>query len=341
MGMFRLLLAMCVVAAHGPSFGFIRLFDAGVAVTCFFVVSGFYMAFVINEKYGKLDQWRLRFLSARAFRLYPTYFVILAFYFMFDLAISTHGYDGPRWLNLLNFTIVGQDILQWWLELQKPQPLSPILIVPAWSVASEILFYLIAAIAFRRSGGILIVFLVALAIHFPLHYARLTGTSDVIKFPPAMLVYFALGAVSYLVYTWVKDLDVRIRAPLAVIPAAVVIFYFGISLQGFQNYYGDPYGLMWGLYLTVACMIPFLFSLTRFSQLDRFIGDLSYPVYLVHGAYFVFAGQLQLGPLATKIYVPAASIGLSALIVLLIERPLDGWRQALSGRRSRLNLLPA
>jgi peptidoglycan/LPS O-acetylase OafA/YrhL len=328
-GSFRLLLALSVVIAHGPSWARVipGLFDAGVAVVCFFVLSGFYMALVINEKYGPLEHWRLRFLAARAMRLYPTYFLVLAFFWWLDIASWAKGSTLPHWLGLLNFTIIGQDVLQWWVELQKPQPISPIVIVPAWSVASEITFYLIAAVAFKGWRGIVTVFLCALALNLVVHFARIDGTSDSAKFAPSMLVYFALGGLGYIAYTHVRDLPFQTRAQLASIPATIILLVYLIKFHGFQKLGGgDKYTLMWSLFLCVACMTPFLFSLTERSKVDRLIGDLSYGVYLSHQAFFNIAGMLQLNEITTDLVVPLITIGFSALIVLLVDRPLSRWR---------------
>lgn len=81
MGCLRLLLALSVVIGHtSPIFG-IRLVSGAAAVETFFMISGFYMALVINEKYFAEGQalkssYKL-FIEARAMRLYPLYALIL------------------------------------------------------------------------------------------------------------------------------------------------------------------------------------------------------------------------------------------------------------------------
>lgn len=66
MGIIRLLLAAAVVLGHSsPIFG--QTLGGGVlAVNCFFVISGFYMAMVLQKKYLRLPthQWKT-FMSAR------------------------------------------------------------------------------------------------------------------------------------------------------------------------------------------------------------------------------------------------------------------------------------
>src|SRR5277367_117835 len=84
MGVFRLLLAFAVLEAHvaehspRPDFFGIGLVQGMRAAEMFFVLSGFYMALVLHEKYNRPGSWRL-FLQQRFLRLYPTYFLILVF----------------------------------------------------------------------------------------------------------------------------------------------------------------------------------------------------------------------------------------------------------------------
>jgi peptidoglycan/LPS O-acetylase OafA/YrhL len=52
MGLLRMLLAFSVLTSHMHGrgiFGF-RILSGGLAVECFFMISGFYMALVLNEK---------------------------------------------------------------------------------------------------------------------------------------------------------------------------------------------------------------------------------------------------------------------------------------------------
>ena len=52
MGVLRCLLALSVLLAHDVD-GWFKLIDGAVAVQCFFLISGFYMALVLNERYAE------------------------------------------------------------------------------------------------------------------------------------------------------------------------------------------------------------------------------------------------------------------------------------------------
>ena len=91
MGTFRFILALSVLASHvGPIPNFYPPSGA-ISVQAFFVVSGFYMALVLTEKYTGPNQTSL-FLTNRFLRIYPPYlfilFISLTFAVQFAYVIS-------------------------------------------------------------------------------------------------------------------------------------------------------------------------------------------------------------------------------------------------------------
>ena len=68
MGVVRVLLALAVLLSHLPPASY-KILSGALAVQAFFVVSGFYMALVLDGKYR--DTWL--FYSNRILRLAPTY----------------------------------------------------------------------------------------------------------------------------------------------------------------------------------------------------------------------------------------------------------------------------
>jgi peptidoglycan/LPS O-acetylase OafA/YrhL len=73
-GLIRLLLAYAVVLSHSKPIHGYFIVPANAAVTLFFMISGFYMALVMTEKYTGPNRIR-RFYSNRILRLYPSYFI--------------------------------------------------------------------------------------------------------------------------------------------------------------------------------------------------------------------------------------------------------------------------
>ncbi|HYL19581.1 MAG TPA: acyltransferase family protein, partial [Burkholderiales bacterium] len=77
MGILRFMLAFAVFNGHANlPLGF-SVVAGSTAVHCFFVISGFYMAMVLNEKYVPSGASYLDFISSRLFRLAPAYLTVV------------------------------------------------------------------------------------------------------------------------------------------------------------------------------------------------------------------------------------------------------------------------
>ncbi len=72
-------LALSVIGAHADStvFGFYGIRGQYVVDFFFFIISGFYMAMVLNGRYKETDP--LHFYLNRVLRLFPTYYIGLLF----------------------------------------------------------------------------------------------------------------------------------------------------------------------------------------------------------------------------------------------------------------------
>lgn len=90
MGILRFLLAITVVIGHtSPILGF-TFVGAQLAVQTFYIISGFYMALILNEKYvGANGSYKL-FLTNRLLRLYPIYWTVLLCTIAYSLMLYIH-----------------------------------------------------------------------------------------------------------------------------------------------------------------------------------------------------------------------------------------------------------
>ena len=177
MGIFRVLLALLVVCAHlavVDDKGVINWLTGGaiMAVNVFFLLSGFYMTLVLDRKYKNKTK---SFLLSRALRLYPLYWIALVLTWVMQFNSSLIMPAGfvtlfPALHNLLNqnvvldtvaiaqnFTFLGLDFN--YLFCITPHnggiylihsdgqcssfSIGNIVLVPqAWSLGTELLFYL-------------------------------------------------------------------------------------------------------------------------------------------------------------------------------------------------------
>src|SRR6201995_5837701 len=92
MGLLRFWLAMAVVFEHTALFMgdpgrfpyHLRLLNGQTAVQSFYIISGFYISLILNEKYvGRGSGWL--FLSNRFLRIYPVYWLMLLLTAIFEL----------------------------------------------------------------------------------------------------------------------------------------------------------------------------------------------------------------------------------------------------------------
>ncbi len=342
MGALRVFLALCVISAHIGGSPEIRGFFSGsaMAVCVFFCISGFYMALVLNEKYTGEKE----FYIARLFRIYPIYFAAI-FLELLILAITPHGllyFFGrllsiPLWAATLsavtNVTLVGMDVGHWLCmpSLKDGSCVDSgyfVLNAPGWSLGIELMFYAIvpfiarsaikSAIFMAAGGGYL------LWVGSIINYSAISlGSANFIPYGlsyntfPASMLYFGIGMLSY-------HLVHRRRAMLSLIVGAC-LYSFGRSGAILHV---QPH------ILVVLFFLPLLFSLTKNMALDRFIGELSFPLYIFHmpilhavEVYFYKSGSSVFKMVVELVYYEmghfmfciVATTIIAALVVVVLE----------------------
>lgn len=71
--------------------------------------------------------------------------------------------------------------------------------------------------------------------------------------------------------------------------------------------------------------MPAIFSLSKNSAVDRWIGDLSYPLYLVHVLVLVVMHVKNI-PAPGSVFLPVALV-VSALLLVVVDHPVERYRQ--------------
>jgi peptidoglycan/LPS O-acetylase OafA/YrhL len=348
MGSIRLFLAFSVLVSHAVVLG-IEVIPATVAVQSFFVISGFYMSLILNEKYEGSSLYV--FYTNRFLRLFPTYLFILLLSFIalhaFDVGIFTRSEklrevltgDGFMALSYLwtNVAILGQDILfllgistadysfhwdlagnasvrAWWFTL-VPQ---------AWSLSMEFYFYLLAPFILRRGVRWVALLLIASLI-LRLSIIVLGGPEYdlfVRRFFPAELCLFLAGYFSYLLFKHVRNHNRRYLTGFSAWAALFCVFMLYDKINA-------SYSLAL-LTVTITLVMPFIFNMAKDNRIDRFLGNISFPIYMVHFLVIeCLAGYFE--EYCLWILLPVVLV--TALVVHFgIEVPIDYWRQ----RRVRL-----
>ena len=197
-----------------------------------------------------------------------------------------------------------------------------LLIPQAWSIGLELMFYIIAPFIVRKSIRHIILFILASILLRAFIYFYIGWSHDpwTYRFFPTELALFLFGSIAYKIYNNIniKDIKKDYLILLVCLYFFIIIFYQFIPiLSHIKN---------WLIYLMSIWMIPILFSLTKNNKIDNFIGELSYPIYLVHMLAIGISSKFISSQFST-ITTILISIFSAILMVRFIEEPIDKLRQ--------------
>jgi peptidoglycan/LPS O-acetylase OafA/YrhL len=182
MGSLRFLLALAVAGGHAAGFSGLaasRIFPGAYAVQIFYVISGFLMAMILNGKYADTPGGNWTFYTNRIVKIFASYFAVLAVTVavcLLSKAATGNALLLENWFaqagvmtfstwafaTLTNIFIVGQEwgflltyragSLFYSLQAFSEPPIGSqfTVIVPAWTISIELLFYLVAPFVARR-----------------------------------------------------------------------------------------------------------------------------------------------------------------------------------------------
>jgi peptidoglycan/LPS O-acetylase OafA/YrhL len=340
MGAFRFFLALSVLVTHIPLYHFASgrshlswghlhiIVTGGHAVFAFFILSGFYMSLILNEKYNTLANGMTRFYGNRLVRLYPAYLCALLMMVLLSLAaghatIFAGDYSHPRlqWIGALlaNLSMVGMDIF----PIVDAQNWRLLVLTPAWTLSTEIYFYCLAPFIVQRSLPTLLFCTLAgitLRMYFFSHGYALDPYRY--EFFPSDICFFLMGCIAYKLYAHIKLRNISAKYSLAVV--AALICYLAV-LPVWQEDDLDKWRA-WGFYSNVMLATPFLFFLTSHSRFDRWLGDLSFPMYVCHVVAFSFVNHLQIALIDSGGIATALTILLAIFIHHFVEKPIETLR---------------
>ncbi len=318
------------------------------AVQSFYIISGFYMALILNEKYNTQPNAYRLFISNRLLKLMPVYWLVIILVLITSVIVGmvsttnwfalqpyvTHGSQfSPGtflYLILANLFILGQD-LALFLGINptttslfftntyansSPQVNEFMLVPQAWTISIELMFYLIAPfIVRRRTVWILLFLLMAAAIKFFLLKEGFDYDPWSYRFFPAELMYFFMGVLSYKLYVQLK----KISIPQWMLPLSFIV----VIAASLGYHYLHFYIKMYAFFPCLAIAIPFVFMYTKKSAIDRKIGELSYPVYISHvlikGLVFLAIGFQENISVSVSICSLIFAIAVNELLLKRIE----------------------
>ena len=144
------------------------------------------------------------------------------------------------------------------------------------------------------------------------------------------IVFFMAGALSYYLYEYIKNLSLTKWIGYGLL---ILVSCF-ICLQPFKAslpFIGVVNNQQQLLFFTVICLsTPLIFNSIRHSRIDRFIGDLSYPIYVTH--MFCIMAPLWLFPYygalgwSSSATIMVLTMIIALLLHFIVEKPIEYYR---------------
>ena len=341
LGTLRFTLAWIVAAGHLER----TIWNGTYAVFSFYIISGYLMCLVMNQRYGFTRKGLRFYLANRFLRIYPPYWFaclasvgVLALLDADAVRASDPAWTWPSsaWGWISNLSFVG-------LIPLEVNPLVP----PAWTLRVEIFYYIAIALVLGRGRRMALAwFGVGVAYHVFVYFYVVDDNPLI----PWAARYFTIGAASLpfslgaLVYHYREPILALIRRP---IPVGAVVFTMWVANYLYVAQTESGF-LKLGFYLNCAIsavLLAVLISLpqmpSRFRRMDSWLGDLSYPIYLMH----MQVGAVTAALLGLANWVPYLFVASAPLLMLIswgmtvgIDRPIETLRdrvkRSLEGGRS-------
>jgi peptidoglycan/LPS O-acetylase OafA/YrhL len=330
-GVYRFILASMVVFAHTTAWRW--MYPGMYAVFAFFILSGYVVSYILHNKYLQSPYGLWKYAINRALRIFPLYWVTLGVSTWLIVAY-------PAMCEDINPAMVYPHGISLWLRnafalfLTHPVTgnLAASMVVPVgWSLGIELFYWALLPITLIRPaartalGWFSIVYTVGIVALFfgysgasslPLRFNNLLAGS----------LPFWVGSLIYL-----RKPDRHLRVSHGWGIAAMGLFLFFLVVPAFFH---DPY--FWFFYAFMAsniAMVAYLSRIARsslwpsFQFLDKYAGDLTYPLYLIHIPVAILV-HVAIPSLPVTNYgfffgVLTISTLLSLLLHYCVERPIE------------------
>jgi len=360
MGLLRTYLALCVVAGHSTAVFPWASHDADHAVQIFFSISGFYMALILSGRYRSLKE----FYVSRWLRIFPPYYAVLAGVVIWSvivgvlvnnwLALSAYASDsfqrnglvGMTFAGLTNFTIIGQDWVMFLTDggtfgftsnfHESISPLWQYLVIPqGWSLGVEESCYLLAPFLIKlRSRTLAVILALSVGARLSAYHIGFRHDPWTYRFFPFELALFICGILAYRLYlhigNWIPQLSGAKFYPLACAVLIIGLWLNAVVTEMAAQWIAREYVFLMAVPVW-SIMVAILFACFRQNAVDRFVGDLCFPIYLTHLIVIE-----SIGPALGWLQLSQENLGkVSALITVAISvafclaiRPYERWRHA-------------
>ncbi|MCP5066706.1 MAG: acyltransferase [bacterium] len=331
-GTFRFVLALLVVVTHLDQ----SIWWSGpYAVFGFYLISGYLMCLVLNQRYGFAAAGLGAYAVNRFLRIYPPY------WFACGISAAIVGLLGqPAATQLFGPWQLPAATMDWIDNLgivTLPTGNANRLIPPSWALRVELFYYAVIGLGLGRTRKLAVVW-VAVSIGYHVYLAY-TGAGWTQKYYPiaAASLPFSLGA---LLYHSRAALVANIRVSTAMLALVLAIWATNLVLDPMA--FGGVLG-SFRYYLNLACVTAVAASLCALEvrrrsllRIDARLGDLAYPIYLTHMPVGLAVAATGIGPSSPNSQLLFASLlpilFVSWLTLRLVSDPIENLRSNVKAR---------
>lgn len=348
----RGLMSLSIVIYHfSTSFTTWGMTDSGTvlgrlgiyAVTAFYVISG--MALYLAHR---KDEWTVTqygvFILRRFLRLAPIYWVPLIVYTVFCFQYD-NGFSIDSWKYIQNIFLI--------FGFTNP---TEYMIMGGWSIGNEIVFYLLFPVFILMANNkissmlLLIVSVVLLtycAFYFLIPDVKLSRQWAKYIEPMNQVYYFSMGVLAA---KWLLPIVGKRRKMMIFFALFLSMAFVYYPTSGDQiNIITGPEKIIFSILILGVCSAFFLIGdlqcIKLLHLLLKFLGDISYPLYLLHGVSFLYFRKLIFTPGMSDQKLIFSGLGLLCLLLLLswlchmaIEKPIIKMSKRLSTRKTQGSL---
>ena len=330
-GTLRTILAIMVLVGHLTDQWQIGTY----AVFAFYIISGYLMTLIMHESYGYNLVGRKNFAINRFLRLYPGYWVILFLSVILVILIGDFSNQYNKLIYLPNSISEWLSVLSMLYIAEFPNKVEPNLAPTTWAITVELFFYALICLGLSKTKFRVIVWL-AFSFAYVI-YGQVAELSWPYKyFPiPAASLPFAIGAFIYFRKKegFISLSDSWITNPLTL---TILLVSNAVLTLIFPSYFQT------GFYVSLFISILICYEIAMGRKwpvisfnLDKAIGDYSYPIYLMHWqvgilvTYFitnrVVKNESPLGYMLSFLTL-IICLAISALLIKFIDKPIQNHK---------------
>jgi peptidoglycan/LPS O-acetylase OafA/YrhL len=310
-GFLRFFLALIVLWHHlGDNIGF----PAYLSVWGFYLLSGFLMCLIMNEKYGFNKEGKIHYLKERLFRIFPPYWVSV----LLSLLLIT--FIPVNFVNEYHTALkMPADILTWFKNIfiigLRPG-FSIRLTPPAWALYIELIYYIVIGFITSRSFKLT---LIATSVSFILCCYVIFRTQSPYSHIACSGFPFMLGGCLYFALKKIKYRNNNYVAANVLVVALLLISFIIIDFLDFVQF--PIWLILFQGAFSIFVAILFFTTSEHYKRSDKILGDMSYYIYLVHwqiGLILTYVFEFTKGN-----YLVVASVPLVLIVSYILVIKFD------------------